>query len=131
MSRVLIALLMLSTTAHADGVNMPAVQAGKYSEAVNKALKAAAVQTGVQGDLDLIVGAGQKQATKAGEQVIATVTPFNPKTVYAVVGTGYALGVKKEFKKSFKNPLFPSITNTIVYSGKDSKKTTLIWGVSF
>jgi hypothetical protein len=131
MSRILIALIFMSSTAYAEGINMPPVKAGQYSEAVNKAIKAASIQSGLQAELDKAVGIANKKATETGNTVITTVTPFNPRDVYFVLGTGYALGVKKEFKKSFKNPLFPNITNTIEYSGKGNKRTNLLWGVSF
>lgn len=131
MNKLLIALMLLSSSAYADGVNLPSVEAGKYSDAVNKALKAASIQSGFQGNLDTAAGIASNQATKTGNTVITTVTPFNPRDVYFVLGTGYTLGVKKEFRKSFKNPLFPNITNTLEYSGKDERRTNLLWGVSF
>lgn len=131
MSKVLIALMFLARSALADGVPLPAVQAGEYSDAINKALKAAAIQSGVQQDLDIVAGVASREATIQGNKAITAVTPFQPKTVYMVLGTGYALGVKREFKKSFKNPLFPNVTNTLRYTGKGDKTTELTWGVSF
>jgi hypothetical protein len=131
MSKMLIALMMFSSYAYAEGVNLPSVEAGQYSEAVNKALKAASIQSGLQNNMDVAAGLASKKATETGNTVITTVTPFNPRDVYFVLGTGYALGVKKEFRKSFKNPLFPNVTNTLEYSGKGEKRTNLIFGVSF
>lgn len=124
-------MLVLSSAAHADGVDLPSVNAGKYSDAVNKALKAASIQSGTQANMDKIRGIVSNKATKVGDTVVTTVTPFKPQDVYFVLGTGYTIGVKKEFKKSFKNPLFPNVTNTIEYSEKNGKQTNLLWGVSF
>ena len=131
MSKVLIALMFMSYSAYAADVTLPSVQAGEYSEAINKAIKAAAIQSGVQQDLNMVVGVATKEATHQGEVVVETVTPFKAKQVFTVLGTGYAIGVKREFKKSFKNPLFPNVTNTLKYTGKGERRTELLWGVSF
>ena len=131
MNRVLIALALFPLSALADGVALPSVDAGMYTNALNQAIKAASIQSGAQANMDHVVDVATKKATETGSKVISDTTPLNPKDVFAVVGTYYALGIKHQIKKSFKNPLFPHVTNTVEYSTAGDRKSSLTWGFSF
>ena len=122
-----IALLMIAiySSAHADDVLSSAkiaipdipVPDARYQQAVNKAVQAASMQSGFQGDLNKATEITMNKATAVATNVIGY-TPFKPQHVFFAAGITYAALVKKEVTKSFRNPVLPNVTNTISVSDK-------------
>lgn len=100
----------------------------RYDEAVNKAIQATAIQSGFKGIVDNAESMANAIATRHVERAIANYTPWTPQQVYFAGGMIYAVAVKREVVKSFRNPLLPSVTNTISIS---QNAISLNWRIPF
>jgi len=85
----------------------------KYHDAAYKAQEAFFIQSGVTPMYNKVSAMATDKATSTATYLIDKDTPLNSKDVFFVVGAAYTVGVKKHINKSFKNPLFPSVTNTV------------------
>ena len=91
----------------------------KEAEAAQKFQQAFFLQTGITQTVDQTKSVMSKLVTEKSTKAIETVTPFKAKDVFFVVGTAYAVGVKKEVVQKFKDPFFPSVTH-VVSVGRNS-----------
>lgn len=119
-------LLFLPATCLADGL-MPSINDvplfwgltqnnPTYKTAAFKAQEAFFVQSGVTKQYGLITDFTSNVSHKVEGAVADTIdnhTPLSSKHVLFVVAVGYTALVKKEVTRSFKNPLFPIVTNTV------------------
>ena len=132
-------LLMICTRAGAfdvfsgSGVSLPDIPSPdpKYHDAINKAAEATFKQSGFKADVDKAADVTTKKVTAVANTAISY-TPFKPEHVFFVGGVTYAALVKKEVTKSFKNPMFPNVTNTISVSDKNGTPSgSLTWRFSW
>ena len=119
-------LIMYSTACLADGVGSIPLspkdaplfysvlgQDPKYHDAAFKAQEAFLIQTGFIANYDKLTSYMTTKATNTATYVIDNGTPFSSKDVFFAAGTVYVLCVKKQYSRSFKNPFFPAVTNTV------------------
>lgn len=93
----------------------------RYKSAADKAQEAFLIQTGITQSVDKTKSVVTKKASDQATVLIDENTPFKSKEVFFVLGTAYAVGVKKEVVQKFKNPIFSNVTNTVsVGQGKGS-----------
>lgn len=130
LSAIIASIAIICVPKDATGVDIPHMPVSdvRYDEAVNKAIQAVAIQSGVKGFADKAESMANAEATKHVERAIASYTPFTPQQVYTTGGIIYAAAVKHEVTKSFRNPLVPSVTNTISLS---PNAISLIWRIPF
>lgn len=97
------------------GMNLPPIPVpdAKYQEAVNKAVQAAYVQTGTAAQVSFVTKAAGDKATSGANATVFKSTPFKAEQIVFIGGITYAALVKKQVTKSFRNPLFRNVTNTI------------------
>jgi hypothetical protein len=114
----------------ASSIEVPHVPIGdsRYDEAINRAILATAIQSGFKGVVDNAESMANAIATKHVERAIANYTPWTPHQVFFASGMIYAIAVKHEVVKSFRNPLLPSVTNTISIS---QNAISLNWRIPF
>lgn len=129
-SAIIAGLAIMLAPKNAASVEVPHVTVGdsRYDEAFNKAIQATAIQTGVKGTVDSMESMANAFATKHVERAIANYTPWTPQQVFFTGGMIYAVAVKREVVKSFRNPLLPSVTNTISLS---MNAISLNWRIPF
>lgn len=84
-----------------------------YHDAAFKAQEAFFVQSGIGPQYDKVTGAISQKATNTATAFVDTHSPVSSKTITTIVGVGYAVGVRKHIARSFRNPLFPRVTNTV------------------
>lgn len=119
MKYLTLATLLIANSVFAQefipGMNLPPIPMSdaKYQEAVNKAVQAAYVQTGAASNISFVTKKAGDQALITTNATIFKNTPFKAEQVVFVGGVAYAAIVKKQVTKSFRNPLFRNVTNTI------------------
>lgn len=97
----------------------------RYRDAAFKAQEAFFIQTGIASQYNLVTGYVNGQVSKVAttaERHTATFidenTPLNSKHVFFAVAIGYTAIVKKEVTRSFRNPLWHGMTNTVTVGQK-------------
>jgi hypothetical protein len=85
----------------------------KYHDAAFKAQEAFLIQTGISPMYNKVNGYVTDKATKQASSAIDDNMPFSSKQAMVVVGAIYTVGIKKHVTRTFRNPIFPSVTNTV------------------
>ena len=128
---IIAAATLLSGNALCSSINIPTPdniplfwgilnQDPKYHDAAFKAQQAFLNQSGFTSGYNKLTEQVSSRGTAAIKYVVENGTPFSAKDVFFVVGTAYAAGVKKQFTKKFRDPLFHSITHTITIGSTTS-----------
>lgn len=87
-----------------------------YHDAAFKAQQAFFIQTGFTATYNKLNGYISGKATNAVNNFVDDNLPISSKTLAFAVGTVYAVGIKKQVSKSFKNPIWPSVTHDVTVS---------------
>jgi hypothetical protein len=98
----------------------------RYNTAVNQAIKAASIQSGLTKDIDMFTGFFTKQADKYSNYVLDTYSPVSKNKLFFVGGMAYTLGVAHQIKQTFV--VIPGVTNTVLLAPDNAR---LDFGVSF
>lgn len=96
----------------------------RYHDAALKAQEAFFVQTGVARGIASVDGYVTHAAVDNVSSLIDRNTFLNSKALYTFGGLLYTIGVKKEIRRGFKDPLFPSITHSVDI-GTQTQSTSL------
>jgi len=118
-------LLFTSNVFAADIPHIP-VNDSKADDAVNKAVQAAAIQTGIKSNVDSIEGFVVGKVNHAVATFIDDNMPFSYKDAAITAGVIYAVGIRHEVTKSFQNPIVPTVTNSVTISPTTINLTTRI-----
>lgn len=120
---ILTALLLFPANAFCQEFQIPGIsdvnipfEDARYQQAINKAVQATAAQTGITANINLFTSKTAEIATQKATYVIGRYTPFKASQVFFVAGVSYAAIVRKQVTKSFRNPMFENVTNTISLS---------------
>jgi len=84
-----------------------------YHDAAFKAQEAMFAQTGFTSNYNKLTNYLSDSATKKASSTIDDNTPLSSRVLFGSIGAAYTVGVKKHVSRTFKNPIFPSVTNTV------------------
>ena len=119
---LLICTLFVCTSLHSFDANELNTRYGiikdpRYSAAFGNSMQACLIQSGLKGHIDTFNALVAAESKKQIALIMARYIPIEPRKIYTLLAIGQAIA-KKEIKTNFRNPIFPSVTNSLVLNEK-------------